>query len=170
MTLSMSQASIPVFQRGLKACSGLLDKAAAHCEANKIDPAVLLQYRLYPDMLPFTRQVQQVTEHSAGALARLAGSEPWKAENTETSFDALKARVQRALDAVGAVDPAKVDGTEDKALALQVGPRTVDFRGQQYLLGHALPNFFFHLATAHGILRHNGVVIGKRDFMGPPAA
>jgi hypothetical protein len=167
MTLSMSQASIPVFQRGLKACAGLLDKAAAHCEANKIDPAVLLQFRLYPDMLNFTRQVQQVTEHSAGAAARLAGAEPWKVENSETSFDALKARVARALDVVTAIDPAKVDGTEAKDLVVTLGPRSVDFKGQAYLFGHALPNFYFHLTTAHCILRHNGVVVGKRDFMGP---
>lgn len=166
MSLSMYQASAPVFLRGLTAISAVLDKAAANAEARKIDPSVFVQARLAPDMLPFRAQIQIATDGAKGAMGRLAGVEIPSMPDTETSFDELKARLQKTQDFINTIEASQVDGSEDKEIVLKLGPNSMTFKGQPYLLHFALPNFFFHLTTAYAILRHNGVDIGKRDFLG----
>ena len=168
MTISMYQASAPRLANSLKNLSEILDKAAAHAEAKKIDPSVLLQSRLYPDMLPLLRQVQIASDNAKGAVARLAGVEVPKYEDTEETIVDLKQRLAKTIDFVSSVKPAQIDGSEEKDIHLKLGPREVTFKGMQYLLGFALPNFYFHVVTAYDILRHNGVEIGKRDFIGTP--
>ncbi len=168
MTLSMYQASAPRFVNMLTNLAAVLDKAAAHCEAKKIDPAVLLASRLYPDMFPLSRQVQIACDNAKGAVARLAGVEVPKHEDTEKTFDELKARIAKTIAFVNTVPAAQVDGSEDRDIHLKLGPREVDWKGMQYLLGFALPNFYFHVVTAYGILRHNGVEVAKRDYIGTP--
>ena len=164
----MYQASVPRFANILKNLSGILDKAQAHAEARKIDPAVLTNFRLYPDMLPMKRQVQIACDSAKGAVARLAGVEPPKHEDSEETFSELKARIVKTIDFIQTFKPAQIDGSEEKNVHLKLGSREVDFKGMQYLLGHALPNFYFHVTTAYDILRHNGVEIGKRDYIGNP--
>ena len=166
MTISMYQASAPRLANSLKNLSEILDKAAAHAEAKKIDPSVLLQSRLYPDMLPLLRQVQIASDNAKGAVARLAGVEVPKYEDTEETIVDLKQRLAKTIDFVSSVKPAQIDGSEEKDIHLKLGAREVDWKGMQYLLGFALPNFYFHVVTAYDILRHNGVEIGKRDFIG----
>ncbi|WP_293868681.1 DUF1993 family protein [uncultured Alsobacter sp.] len=166
MTISMYQASIPVFRRGINAMTAVLDKAEAQAAAKKFDAAVLLSSRLYPDMFPLTRQIQIMTDGAKGCAARLAGIEIPKFEDTESSFADLKARLAKTLDFVSSVTPAQIDGTEDKDIVLTLGGNPTTFKGQQYLLGFVLPNFYFHGTTAYAILRHNGIEIGKRDFLG----
>jgi uncharacterized protein len=166
MSLSMYQASVPVFVRLLTALSAILDKAAAHAEARKIDPAALLQARLYPDMFPLLRQVLVAADFSKNGTARLAGVEPPKFEDSETTFPELKARLAKTLDYLKTIKPDQVDGSEERVITVKLGPREVTFKGQDYLLTNVLPNFYFHLTTAYAILRHNGVEIGKRDFTG----
>lgn len=166
MSLSMSQASIPLFVQLLTAASNVLDKAAAHAEAKKIDPSVLLNARIYPDMFPLVRQIQVATDQAKGCVARLADLEIPKYADTEASFDELKARIAKTIDFVKSVKPAQLDGTEDKDLTIPLGPQQRAFKGQAYLLNFVLPNFFFHVTTAYDILRHSGVEIGKRDFLG----
>ncbi len=166
MPLSMSQASQPVFIQGLKGLITVLDKTAAHCEAKKIDPAAILQFRLFPDMLTFTRQVQLASEFARGCAGRLGGVEVSPPENTETSFAELKARVEAAIAFIAAVPADKIDGAEDRDITLiRYGEASV-VKGQPYLLGQAMPNFYFHLTTAYAIARHNGVEVGKVDFLG----
>ena len=164
----MYQASVPRLANTLKNLSAILDKAQAHAEAKKIEPAVLTSFRLYPDMLPMKRQVQIACDSAKGAVARLAGVEVPKHEDTEETFAELKARIAKTVDFIQTFKPAQVDGSEDKNIHLKLGSREVDYKGMQYLLGHALPNFYFHVTTAYGILRHNGVEIGKRDYLGNP--
>ena len=168
MTLSMYQASIPVFLQGLSSLSAILDKAAGQAAERKIDPSVLLNDRLAPDMLPFTRQVQIASDHAKGATARLAGTEVPKFEDVEKTFDELKHRLSRVVEFVGGFDASQIDGSEDREITPPIGGsgNTMTFRGQAYLLHFALPNFFFHQTTAYTILRHNGITIGKRDFIG----
>lgn len=166
MTLSMHQASAPVFIQGLTGLVTVLDKAAAHVEARKLDPAALLQARLYPDMFPFARQVQIATDFAKGAVARLAGVEPPPYEDVETSFAELKARVEATIAYLRSVEPAQVDGSEDRDITLVRRGETSVVKGRPYLLQQAVPNFYFHLTTAYAILRHNGVELGKRDFLG----
>jgi hypothetical protein len=166
MTISMYQASAPRFANTLKNLSAMIDKAKAHCEAKKIDPAALITARLYPDMFPFSRQVQVSCDTAKGAVARLAGVEVPKHEDTEKTFDELKARIATTLAFVESFKPAQIDGTEAKNLEIKLGTREVKWLGLQYLLGFALPNFYFHAATAYDILRHNGVELAKRDFIG----
>ena len=168
MTISMYQASAPRLANSLNNLAAILDKAAAHAEAKKIDPSVLLQSRLYPDMLPLLRQVQIASDNAKGAVARLAGVEVPKYEDTEETIVDLKQRLAKTIDFVSSVKPAQIDGSEEKDIHLKLGPREVTFKGMQYLLGFALPNFYFHVVTAYDILRHNGVEIGKRDFIGTP--
>jgi hypothetical protein len=168
MTISMYQASAPRFANTLKNLSAMLDKAQAHCEAKKIDPLVLAGARLYPDMFAFARQVQVACDTAKGALARLAGVEIPKYEDTEKTFGELKARIAKTVAFIETFKPAQIDGTEDKDLVIKLGPREVQWKGMQYLLGFALPNFYFHSATAYDILRHNGVELVKRDFIGNP--
>ena len=167
-TISMYQASAPRFANLLKNLSTILDKAQAHCEARKIDPLALTQFRLYPDMFPLTRQVQIACDTAKGAVARLAGMEIPKHEDTEQTFPELKARIAKTIDFIESASPAKVDGTEEKEIVLKLGGQEVKFNGLQYLLGFAHPNFYFHVTTTYSILRHNGVEIGKRDFVGNP--
>jgi hypothetical protein len=164
----MYQASAPRFANMLRNLSALIDKAEAHCAAKKIDPAALTSFRLYPDMFPFTRQVQIACDTAKGAVARLAGVEIPKHEDTEQTFAELKARIAKTLDFVESVPLAKIDGSEEKEIVLQMRSGERRFKGMQYLLGHAYPNFYFHLTTAYNILRHNGVEVGKGDFIGKP--
>ena len=167
MTISMYQASAPRFVNTLKNLSAILDKAQAHVDAKKLDAAALTAYRLYPDMFALTRQVQIACDAAKGAVARLAGVEVPKHEDTEQTLDELKARIAKTIDFIKTIRPAQLDGTEDKAIRLRLGGREIDFNGMQYLLGHALPNFYFHVTTAYNILRHNGVELGKMDYLGP---
>jgi len=168
MTISMHQASAPRFANILRNLSAILDKAQAHCEAKKIDPAALMQARLFPDMFAFTRQVQIACDSAKGAVARLAGVEIPKHEDTEQTFAELKARIAKTIDFVQSVGAAKVDGSEGREIVLKMRSGDVKFNGMQYLLGHAFPNFYFHVTTAYNILRHNGVELGKRDYIGTP--
>lgn len=167
MPLSMYQASVPVFVTMLTNLSGLLDKAAAHASARKIDPAALLTMRLSPDMFAFTRQVQLASDFAKGATARLAAQEPPKFEDNEASFDQLKARIQKTLDFVKSVPASAIDGSETRTITVPMRDRAITPNGQDYLLRMAMPNFFFHVTTAYAILRHAGVEVGKRDFVGP---
>jgi hypothetical protein len=166
MSISMYLASAPRFANTLKNLAAIVDKAAAHCEARKIDPAVLFGARLYPDMFPFSRQVQVACDNAKGAVARLAGVEVPKHEDTEKSFDELKARIAKTLAFVESIKPAQIDGSEARTVELKLGRMEVKWQGMQYLLGFALPNFYFHAVTAYDILRHNGVELAKRDFIG----
>lgn len=168
MKISMHQTSAPRFAGLLRNLSAILDKAQAHAEAKKIDPLALTQFRLYPDMFPLTRQVQIACDTAKGAVARLAGVEIPKHEDSEQTFPELKARIAKTVDFIESVGAAKVDGTEDKEIVLKLRGQEVKFSGLQYLLGFAYPNFYFHLTTAYNILRHNGVDIGKTDFIGKP--
>jgi len=152
----------------LRNLSALIDKAEVHCAAKKIDPVALSTYRLYPDMFPFTRQVQIACDTAKGAVARLAGAEIPKYEDTEQTFAELKARIAKTLDFIESVGAAKIDGSEDKEIVLAMRSGERRFKGMQYLLGHAYPNFYFHVTTAYAILRHNGVDVGKGDFIGKP--
>jgi len=166
MPISMYQASVPVFQRTLNALSAILDKAVAHALRERIDAATLLTARLAPDMLPFTSQVQIATDHAKGVAARLAGREVPKYPDTEQTFDELKARIAKTLDFIGSVPAAEIDGSEEREIALTIGGNPRTFKGQPYLLHFALPNFYFHVTTAYDLLRHKGVPLGKRDFIG----
>ena len=166
MNISMYQASAPRFVNTLKNLSALLDKAQAFAEAKKVDPLVLTGARLYPDMFALARQVQTACDTAKGAMARLAGAENPKHEDTEKTFSELKARIEKTIAFLESFKPAQIDGTEDKDLVIKLGTREVQWKGMQYLLGFALPNFYFHAATAYGILRHNGVELAKRDFIG----
>ena len=166
MTLSMYQASIPAFQRMLTNLSAILDKAAAYAAERKIDPSVLLQSRLFPDMFPLVRQIQLTADFAKGAAARLAGVEPPKFEDNETTIDALKARLAKTADYLKGFKPAQIDGQEERVITIPIGGNSMSFKGQPYLLHFALPNFHFHAATAYDILRHCGVPLGKRDFLG----
>ncbi len=168
MKISMYQASAPRFINILTNLSAILDKAQAHVEAKKIDPVALTAYRLAPDMFPFTRQVQTASDTAKGAVARLAGVDIPKFDDTEQTFPELKSRIAKTIEFIKTVKAEQVDGTEDKEIVLKLGAREVRFTGIQYLLGHAYPNFYFHVTTAYNILRHNGVEIGKRDYIGNP--
>ena len=168
MTISMYKVSVPIFVQLLTALSGVLAKAAAHAEAKQIDPAFLLGMRLYPDMYPLVRQVQQATAHPIRACSALAGSEPLSLPNTETSFPELESRLANTIAYVKGFKPEQIDGTEDKEITLKFGANERKFSGQGLLLNHVLPNFYFHCTTAYDILRHCGIEVGKRDFMGTP--
>ena len=165
-TISMYNASVPRFAHTLKALSAVLDKAQAHCDAKKIDPLALTQFRLYPDMFPLTRQVQIACDTAKGAVARLAGVEIPKHEDTEQTFAEHKARIAKTVDFIGSVSAAKIEGSEEKEIVLKMRAGDMKFTGLDYLLGFAYPNFYFHCTTAYAILRHNGVEVGKRDFLG----
>ncbi|MBK9021744.1 MAG: DUF1993 domain-containing protein [Sulfuritalea sp.] len=168
MSLSMYDASAPRFARMLRNLDVILARAQAHAAAKKIAPEVLLGARLFPDMLPMIKQVQIATDHAKGAVARLAGAEVPRYEDSEQTFDELRARIAKTIAFVGTFAAAQVDGSEQRPIALRVGGKDWSFTGQDYLLGFALPNFYFHLVTAYNILRHNGVEIGKGDYLGEP--
>jgi hypothetical protein len=150
----------------LNSLSAILDKAEAFAAERKIEPAVLLGWRLAPDMFPLTRQVQIATDHAKGCCARLAGVEVPKYTDDETTFVALKARIAKTVDFVQGFKPSDIDGSDERDLTITAGSRELRFKGQQYLVSFALPNFYFHVTTAYAILRHCGVPIGKRDFLG----
>lgn len=166
MPLSMHQAACPVFVQVLGALSKVLDKAQAHAAARKIDPGVLMAARLAPDMFPFAKQVQLTCDFAKGATARLAGVEVPSWPDSEKTFEELKGRIRKTLDYVQSFKPPQIDGSEAREVKLTVGGAPVTFKGQPYLLHFVLPNLFFHATTAYAILRHNGVELGKRDFMG----
>jgi hypothetical protein len=163
----MYDASVSVFNRTLTALSAILDKAAAHAEAKGFDPANLLNARLAPDMFALTRQVQIACDTAKGASARLAGLEVPKHEDSEVTFAELKARITKTLAFVNGIPAVAFAGSEDRTVALPMRKQTVEFAGRTYLFEHALPNLFFHVTTAYAILRHNGVEIGKGDYLGP---
>jgi hypothetical protein len=166
MTHFMYETSVPCFARMLRNLQAILAKAQAHAVARKIDPAVLPSARLFPDMFPLVKQVQIATDHAKGAVARLAGVEVPKYDDTESSFEDLQARIAKTIAFVESFTAAQIDGTEEREITLKVGGQDRTFKGLPYLAGFALPNFYFHLVTAYNILRHNGVEIGKRDYMG----
>lgn len=166
MAISMYSASVPVFVQYLSSLSAILKKAADHAAAKKIEPNVFVTARLAPDMFALARQVQIASDTAKGAVARLSGSEIPSYPDTETTFNELQARIAKTLDYVQSFKPAQIDGTEDKSIVLKFGPNEYPFKGQDYLTKFALPNFFFHVTTAYAILRHNGVEVGKRDFLG----
>ena len=168
MTISMYQASVPRLVNILGNLSTMLDKAQAHAEARKLDPSALTGFRLFPDMLPMTTQVQIACDTAKGVVARLAGVDiPAYKDNEKTLAD-LKARVARTIAFIETMTPAQIDGTEDKEIITRRGDKETRYTGMQFLLGHALPNFYFHVTTTYNILRHNGVEIGKRDYLGKP--
>ena len=166
MTISMYNASAGVFIRVLTSLANVLRKAAEHAAAHKIDDKVFLEARLYPDMFPLAAQVRIVTDFSRGGCARLAGSEPEKWEDNETTFAELIARVERALETVQSFTPAQLDGTEDREVTRPIGGKPKVFTGLNYLLEFMVPNVYFHSVTTYAILRHNGVPLGKSDYIG----
>ena len=168
MTISMYQASVPRFVNILKNLTGILDKAQAHVDAKKIDVLILTNYRLFPDMLPMTTQVLIACDAAKGVVARLAGIEIPVYEDNEKTLSDLKVRIAKTIAFIESVTPAQIDGTEDKDIVTKRGDKETHYKGMQFLLGHALPNFYFHVTTTYNILRHNGIEIGKRDFLGNP--
>jgi uncharacterized protein len=166
MTISMSSASLPIFKATLGNLSHILDKGAAYAEARKFDPAVLLQFRLAPDMLPFTRQVLIACDGPKNGMARISGVEAPKFEDNEATFPELKARIQKTLDYLASIPPERIDGTEDKDITFPIGrDKTRTMKAEAYLKHWVLPNFFFHVTTAYAILRNNGVELGKSDYL-----
>lgn len=165
MTISMHSASVPVFVRNLTNVLAWLDKAQAHAEAKKFDTANYLQLRLAPDMLPFIKQIQIACDGAKGCVARLAGIDIPKWDDTETSLDDLRARIRRTLDFVQGVPAAQIDGSEGRAVTITLRSGDVKFDGQRYLEHWALPNFYFHVMTTYNLLRHAGVDLGKQDYL-----
>ena len=166
MTISMFQASVPVFTRALKNLAAVLEKGAAHAQARKIEEAVLLNSRLFPDMFSLVRQVQIATDTARSGAARLAGVEFPAYEDNETTFAALATRIHDTVRFLETLQPAQIDGSEDKTISWQSRSSTKSMQGQPYLFSHLLPNVYFHVTTAYNILRHNGIEIGKKDYLG----
>ena len=166
MTISMYTASVPVFQHMLRNLSHILDKGEAHAAARKIDPAVLMQSRLFPDMLPFTRQVLIACDAAKNGVARISGVEAPKFDDKETTFPELKARIQKTIDYLQSVPASALEGTEDKDITFPIGrDATRTMKAEAYLKTWAMANFFFHITIAYAILRHNGVELGKQDYL-----
>jgi hypothetical protein len=168
MPISMYEASVPAFVRTLTQLSAILDKAEVYCAARKIDPAALIGARLYPDMFPLSRQIQITCDFPKAACARLSGREVPSFPDTETTFAELKARVAKTLDYVRSFKAADIDGNEGRDIKFKAGGQELAFKGQQYLTYFVLPNLYFHATTAYAILRHNGLELGKGDYMGAP--
>lgn len=168
MTISMYQASVPRFANILGNLSSIMDKTQAHIDAKKIADATLTGYRLFPDMLPLATQVQIACDTAKGVVARLAGIDAPAYEDDEKTIADLKTRIAKTIAFIQSVAAAQIDGTEDKAIVTKRGDKETHYTGMQFLLGHAIPNFYFHVTTTYNILRHNGVEIGKRDFLGKP--
>ncbi|MDC7710982.1 DUF1993 domain-containing protein [Vogesella indigofera] len=166
MPLSMYQVAIPPLLRALNNLSAILDKTLRNAESRHFDAAVLLQARLAPDMFPFIRQVQIVTDTAKGCGARLAGVEVPSYPDTETSFDELQQRLAKTISFLQGLSPAQFDGSEARDIVMKFPNQTLNFTGQDYLQYFVLPNFYFHLTTAYDILRHNGVPLGKADYLG----
>jgi len=165
MKISMHAMSVDLFVNALGNLSWVLEKAAANAALRKFDASVLLAARLAPDMLPLTRQVQTAGDISKNAVARLAGLEPPRFEDTETSIEELRARLARTIDYLHSVPASALDGAETRDIKLPGGERTLEFKGLEFLQRWAIPNVYFHVTTAYNILRHNGVDLGKRDFL-----
>jgi len=168
MTISMYQLSVPRFVSTLTNLSNILDKAQAHVDARKLDPAALTTYRLFPDMLPLSKQVQIACDTAKGAVARLAGVEIPVHEDNEKTLAELQARIAKTLAFIQSVTAQQIEGSEDKDIVIKRGDKETHYKGLQFLLGHAIPNIYFHVTTAYNILRHNGIEIGKRDYLGNP--
>lgn len=166
MTISMYQVSIPRFVHMLNNLAAILDRAQAYAEAKKIDAATLPSSRLYPDMLPLTSQVRIACDTAKRAAAMLAGVENPAYEDNETTIPELKARIERTVAFLNTIKAAQIDGTEGRDLVVKVGGKDTPFKGMQFLLARAIPNFYFHVTTAYDILRHNGVPLGKADYIG----
>lgn len=166
MTLSMYQASVPLILQMFKSIDAVLDKALAYCEERKIDPAVLAGYRLAPDMLPLTGQIQIMTDQAKGAAARLAGIDIPSYADTEKTIPELKERIAKTVAFVKSVTPEQINGAEDREIALKLAGTEVKLKGSQYFFHFFVPNFYFHATTAYDIIRHCGVPVGKRDFIG----
>ena len=171
MSITMYSASVPVFTTALRNLSHFLDKAKANAEARKFDTAVLMGYRLAPDMLPFTRQVQIACDAAKLCVARISGVEAPKFEDTETTLEELQQRIQKTIAYMATVKPEQMDGTEEKEVVIPAGGgKTRTMTGEAYLKHWAIPNTYFHVTTAYAILRHNGVDLGKSDFLAGAAA
>ena len=166
MPFTMYQATVPAFVQTINALVKILDKAEAETAARKIDPTVLLNYRLAPDMFPLVRQFQLVSDLAKGAVARLAGVEVPKYEDTEETISELKARLVKTVAFVQGFKPSTIDGSEERDVTIPISGKPTTFKGQEYLVTNVLPNFYFHATAAYAILRHCGVTIGKRDFLG----
>lgn len=165
--LTMYDSAIPTLKRMLTNLSAILKKGEAHADAKKIDQSILLNARLAPDMYALTRQVQIATDMSKGAVARLAGLEIPKYEDNETTFADLQARIAKTVAFIDGIKPAQLEGSENRDIVISVRDTNLEFKGQAYLLNWVNPNVYFHIATAYNILRHNGVELGKLDFLGP---
>ena len=166
MTFSMYSASVPVFKQILTSLSAIIDKAEAHAAEKKIDAAVFLQARLYPDMFAFTRQVQIAADFAKGASARLAGVEVPKYDDTEATFGELKERIAKTIAFIDGLSKEAIEGSAQRDITTSAGANAKQFKGQVYLVHYALAHFYFHATTAYDILRHNGVEVGKKDFVG----
>jgi len=166
MTLSMYSASVPVFKRHLGNLAAILEKAGAHCVTANITEPALLQARLFPDMFTFARQVQVAADFAKAGTARLAGAEPPRFDDSEHTFADLKARVDRTTAYIGTFTAAQIDGSEDRHVSYMMGKFPIDMKGEAYLLNFIMPNFYFHYTTAYNLLRHNGLALGKGDFIG----
>lgn len=164
--ISMYDVSVPVFSERLRALALVLTKAEANAVERKIDPQIFLTARLAPDMFHLIRQVQIATDHAKGAPSRLAGREVPRYEDNEASFVDLQTRIAKTRDHLATFKPEELDGSEERSVSLKIAGKDIQMEGRQYLLGVAMPNFYFHLTTAYGILRHNGVPLGKGDFLG----
>jgi len=170
MTMSMYQASVPPMIRTLNNLVAIIDKAEAHCAARKIEPETLLRARLYPDMFPFLKQVQVVTDHAKGMAARLSGMEPPAYPDAEHSFADLKARIAKTIEFLKSRPADQIDAGETRDLSLTVTGIPMTLKGRDFMVNVAIPNFYFHVTTAYDILRHSGVEIGKRDYLGTKPA
>ncbi|MDH4653902.1 MULTISPECIES: DUF1993 family protein [unclassified Pseudomonas] len=166
MSLSMYEASIPVLARMLGNLSNILKKAEANAQARGIEPKVFIESRLAPDMYALARQVQIASDMAKGCAARLAGVEVPSWADTETTFEELQSRIAKTQEFIKGIDAAKLEGSEDRTVVLKMRTGDISFSGRDYLLGFALPNFYFHITTTYAILRHNGVDVGKMDYLG----
>jgi hypothetical protein len=166
MAVSMYPVSVPVFIKHLNGLAGCLKKAQALYSEKKFDEATLISYRLFPDMFSFARQVQAAADHAKNCTALLAGIEAPKNDDSEKSLAELVSRVEKTIAFLNTVKPGQIDGTEEKPVTVKMRDRELNLKGQELLLNRSLPNFYFHCTTAYNILRHNGVELGKRDFMG----
>jgi len=168
MTISMYQATVPVYKHMLTNLAAILEKAAAHAAAKKIEPSVLVNSRLFPDMFALAKQIQIATDMAKGGVARLAGQEPPKYEDNEATLEDLIARIRKTVAFIDTFKPAQIDGSEEKSITLQMRSGPLTFLGLRYLLDFVNPNFYFHVTTTYNLLRHSGVEIGKMDFLGKP--
>jgi hypothetical protein len=170
MSITMFQASVPVLLHGLGNLQHVIGKAQAHAAEKQIDPSALIGARLFPDMLPLARQIYIATDTAKGCAARLANMEAPKFDDVEVTFDELHARIQKTIDYLKTFKPEQIDGSEEHSITLKMRSGPIEFTGLNYLLYFVLPNFYFHITTAYDILRHNGVELGKLDYLGKPNA